>query len=274
MDNPPVALVCYNRPRHLARVLDALSRLDVGKLYVFSDGAKGDADRERVEEVRDLLFEVSWTLPTITVRPRNLGLAASVVGAVDCVLERHETVVVLEDDCVPGPHFYRYMAEALERYRGEPRVASVSGYAYRLPPGVFDGYGYDAHFFPRVETWGWATWRDRWGRYVPDGDLERAFEKASGLELGGADAPKLVRNKLERGVDSWSPGWLLGTAGMLTLYPVRSHVQYVGDDGSGANMPATGRWATDMAEGPTERWPEPDLHWPAYRAMREIFDAL
>jgi hypothetical protein len=275
MNKPPVALVCYNRPAHLAQVLNALSQLDVGKLYVFSDGPKGDADRERVEAVRDLLFSIRWTTPTAVMQPQIIGLARSVVGAVDYVLGRHETVVVLEDDCVPGPHFYGYMTEALERYRDEPRVASVSGYAYRLPPGAFVSYEYDAFFFPRIETWGWATWRDRWSRYVRDADLARVFGEASGLELGGADVPRMVRNKLERGVDSWSPGWLVGTAGMLTLYPVHSHVHYIGDDGSGANMPATGRWATDMADGPAERWPaELDLHWPAYRAMRETFDTL
>lgn len=276
----PLALICYNRPRHLAQVLEALEVIKPEPFYVFSDGPKDEADAARVKEVRDLLHGVCWTAPVVNVKLENQGLARSVVGAVDWVLERHETVVVLEDDCAPGPHFMDFMAACLEKYWGEERVMAVSGYAYPLPPGVFDGYGWDAFFFPRVETWGWATWRGAWRHYVRDGELAARFEEAQrrgvDLEDGGRDVADIVRNKL-RGVDSWSPGWLLGTAmaGGLTVYPVESHVRYIGADGSGANMPATGRWDVRVSERRPGRLPdEVAVHGLAYGALREIFDSL
>jgi len=281
MSGHPVALVCYNRPQHLARVLAGLRWLDVAKLYVFADGPKGPADRERVGAVREILAGVDWINLELFASPVNLGLAGNVVGAVDHVLARHETVILLEDDCVPGEGFYEFMCACLDRYRRVEDVVSVSGYAYRLPEGTFAGYPYHAFCFPRIETWGWATWRDRWGHYVRDAQLRRKLELAWGLEvdltIGGADVPKLIRNKLERGLDIWSPGWLLGTAldGGLTVYPVRSHVQYIGADGSGANMSSSDRWASDRAgRGPFTLPDEPCCYGPAYKAMRDIFDSL
>jgi glycosyltransferase involved in cell wall biosynthesis len=277
----PLALICYNRPRHLARVLEALERTKPEPLYVFSDGPKDDErDIALVKKVRLILLGIKWTGPVIVTKLTNRGLAASVVGAVDYVLERHETVIVLEDDCVPGPRFYDYMAACLDKYGDHDEIMSVSGYAYRLPSDTFAGYPHDAFCFPRVETWGWATWRGAWRHYVRDGDLAGKFEEARrlGVDLGagGADVPGLIRNRIG-GRDSWSPGWLLGTAlvGGLTVYPVKSHIRYIGDDGSGANMPAGGQWGTDVAEKWEARLPDdPPVYQPAYAAMKEIFDNL
>jgi hypothetical protein len=277
----PLALICYNRPRHLARVLGALERMKPEPLYIFSDGPKDDADAVRVKEVRDLILGIGWTAPVVSLKFENRGLARSVVGAVDTVLGQYETVVVLEDDCVPGLHFYDYMVDCLEKYRGNDRIMAISGYAYQLPPDTFMGYPHDVFGFPRIETWGWATWRGAWRHYVRDGDLAGKFEEARhmgvDLEAGGRDVPSIIRNKVEFGRDSWSPGWLLGTAlaGGMTVYPTLSHIEYIGDDGSGANMPAGGAWRTRMAEGRATRLPDdPPVHEPAYRAMRGIFDSL
>ncbi len=278
----PLALVCYNRPNHLVQVLRALAEIKPEPLYIFSDGPKDDQeDIQRVKQVRMILLGgIKWTTPVIVTKLMNHGLAKSVVGAVDYILKDHETVIVLEDDCVPGPHFYQFMSDCLDRYEGHNRIMSVSGYAYRLPPDTFEGYPHDVFCFPRPETWGWATWRGAWQHYIRDGKLVANFEEAQrlgvDLEVGGKDVPAIVRNKI-RGTDSWSAGWLLGTAlaGGLTVYPVKSHVQYIGDDGSGTNMPDSGRWGTDMASERMTRLPDdPSVYKPAYGAMKWIFDSL
>jgi hypothetical protein len=277
----PVALICYNRPGHLARVIMALEAIKPDPLYIFSDGPKDEIDEERIAQVRLVLQGVQWTEPIVISRFRNIGLAASIISAVDRVLRDHETIVVLEDDCVPGPYFYDYMAACLERYKDHDRIMAISGYAYRLPPETFIDYKHDVFCFPRIETWGWATWRGAWQHYIRDECLAAKFEEAQrlgiDLEAGGKDVPNIIRNKIKRGVDSWSPGWLLGTAmvGGLTVYPVKSHIEYIGDDGSGTNMPDSGRWGTDTADRHTIRLPDgPTICPAAYMAMRGIFDGL
>jgi len=108
----PWALVVYNRPWHTLQVLKSLGRHRPDPLYVFCDGPKSHHDERAVLAVRDIVTKhVTWTKPGVIARKDNFGLSRSVVAAVDYVLERHETVIVLEDDCVPGPHFFTFMTE-------------------------------------------------------------------------------------------------------------------------------------------------------------------
>ena len=178
MADVPVLVVCYNRPAHLAQVLAGLERLDIPSLYVISDGPKDEDDRVWVGAVRGVVDAIGWTRPTVLTHPHNIGLATNVVHGVDWLLDQYDRVIVLEDDCIPGSHFYRFMVDCLDKYRTDPNVGAVSGYAYPLPAGIFDGYPYDAFFFPRIESWGWATWRDRWDWYVRDDELRVGLDEA------------------------------------------------------------------------------------------------
>lgn len=262
----PTALVCYNRPQHLRRVLSVLRRLKPDPLYVFCDGPKGKADTQRVLNVRELVETIRWTHAEVVARPHNVGLAASVVGAVDHVLARHETVVILEDDCVPGPYFYEYMIECLERYR-DRRVLSISGYTVRVP-----AYEWDVYFVPRIGSWGWATWSDRWALYERNAARARTMceERGIDLRLGGNDVPGLVQARIERGLDAWTPGWILAgyLHNMPSVYPTRSHVTNIGMDGSGMHCGMAGKWATPSAEKPPSRLPD----WSVFH--RPIIDAF
>ena len=53
----PIALIAYNRPKHLKRVLKALRKLQAEPLYVFADGPKPkkNGDHRKIEAVRVLL---------------------------------------------------------------------------------------------------------------------------------------------------------------------------------------------------------------------------
>ncbi len=256
----PLALVCYNRPRHLERVLAALRRLRPEPLYVFCDGPKTKADVQHVRAVRELVEGIDWTGPQVVARPRNVGLSASVTGAADHVLARHETVVVLEDDCVPGPYFYAFMTGCLARYRDEARVMAVGGYTLPLPAAFLASYPHDAYFYPRIESWGWATWRRAWGLYERDTARIDALCRERGVDTrqGGADVPDMVRSRIEGWLDAWTPAWLLSVYlhGGCCVYPTRSHVENIGMDGSGVHCGQTDAWETPPAERGPERFPD------------------
>ena len=51
----PVILFTYNRPEHTKRTIEALAANELAAetdLYVFSDAAKKDADKGKVQEIR------------------------------------------------------------------------------------------------------------------------------------------------------------------------------------------------------------------------------
>jgi hypothetical protein len=270
----PTALVCYNRAQHLGRVLAALRRHKPDPLYVFCDGPKNEADAGKVQAVRKLVSGIDWTEPQVFTRPYNIGLAASIIGAVDHVLARHETVILLEDDCVPGPYFYEYMGACLHKYRAQ-QVLSASGYTVRLPDSALVDYGYDVYFVPRIGSWGWATWRDRWNLYERDTGGAQAKCKEAGIDLrlGGNDVPGLVQACIERGLDAWTPGWILTgyLYNMVSVYPTRSHVTNIGMDGSGVHSGKDGKWATPSADRPSTRFSALAWHKPIIDIFMEYY---
>uniref|UniRef100_A0A6M3LWJ8 Putative glycosyltransferase n=1 Tax=viral metagenome TaxID=1070528 RepID=A0A6M3LWJ8_9ZZZZ len=255
--NHPLALIIYNRPDHLRRVLEALAPQEPEPLYIFSDGPRPG---ETVDTARAQIGKaLEWTAPILCWRETNLGLGASVVAAVDHVLARHDTVIVLEDDCEPGPHFMAWMNNCLDLYRHDPHILSISGYTVNIPEHL--RHDRDAYMMPRIETWGWATWRDKWVLY--ERDKEVALSRAEALEIpldrGGPDVPAMLRGSSQ----SWSPGWMLACYlnDMFCVYPMVSHVQNIGMDGSGVNCGTSERWVTAIAEQEPEKYPVTVQEW-------------
>lgn len=254
--NHPLALVVYNRPKHTKHVIDRLRPMAPRPMYVFSDGPKNEADGLQVGRVRGQATLIDWATPLQLWQAKNIGLAASILNAVNVVFETFETVIILEDDCLPGPHFMAFMSECLDRYKDDPQVLCVTGYTVNIPQPT----QWDCYFMPRIETWGWATWRDKWALYRSD--IAEAYRDALGkrvdLAKGGPDVPAMIQAKVEGHSDSWSPGWML--AGYLNemycVFPTVSHIQNIGMDGSGAHCGKSDRWITAITDEKPTRFPD------------------
>ena len=50
-----------------------------------------------------------------------------VSSGLDWVFEQVPEAIILEDDCLPHPTFFRFCEELLERYRDDQRVGMISG---------------------------------------------------------------------------------------------------------------------------------------------------
>lgn len=241
-------LVTFNRPIHTRRVIDVLREHHVQPLYVFVDGPRNAGDHHRVHQVQAEVEKIDWTRPTVFVRPGNIGLRRSVVGAVDEMLSSHDTMVLIEDDLVPGPWFFRFMEDTLSCYRYREQVMSISGYTVPISAELLDGYPWEVYFHPRIGSWGWGTWVRAWTHYVRDFEIGQEVAHKRGLDLRtiGMDVPSLVNAK----IDAWTPGWLLGVGlrGGVCAYPVTSHIQNLGFDGSGVHCGKTDHWQTPIAE--------------------------
>jgi tetratricopeptide (TPR) repeat protein len=263
----PTAVVTYNRPWHTQQVLNALKDQGIQKLYLFSDAPRVQEDKEKVSQVRELLRSVDWADVELVERETNYGLARSVTGAANHVFAKHDRILVLEDDVVPFPGLFPFVEKSLDKYETNPRVTGISGYSIRQPEEIRSRYPFDAYFFPRISSQGWATWKSRWNRFDPD--LKRLTERAAqanlDITIGGTD---LVRNLSQalNGRDVWTMNWVLSA--MLdegvTLYPTESQIRNVGMDGSGMNSGTTSRFNVDDPTRMPDRIPDeifidPDL---------------
>jgi hypothetical protein len=77
-----------------------------------------------------------------------------------------EEAIILEDDCVPRPSFFRFCSELLERYRHDDRIMMIAGRydQYRMAEWARH-FRYSYTFAFNHNNWGWATWRRAWRHY-------------------------------------------------------------------------------------------------------------
>jgi hypothetical protein len=237
----PVALFAYRRPDHLRSTIESLQRNPEAPrtaLTIFSDGARGTGDEDGVADVRAYAAIITgFASVELVARPRNFGLAASIIDGVTAMLARHERVIVVEDDLLVSQHFLAYMNDGLERYAEDTRVASIHAYIYPLAQPVAETF-----FLRGADCWGWATWRRAWQHFNPDGRALLAQLQARGLtrdfDHGGvAGFTEMLAGQIAGRNNSWAIRWHAACFldGLLTLYPARSLVHNIGNDGSGTH---------------------------------------
>src|SRR3954453_1153033 len=160
-----VALLLFRRPEETARVFERIREARPRKLFLVADGPRpgNEEDAQGCEQARAVVERVDW--PCDVVRDfadENLGLKKRIPRGLHRVFGEAPEAIILEDDCLPHPSFFRYCAELLERYRDDERVMMISGDNFqggrRRTP--------DSYYFSRyVHSWGWATWRRAWQHF-------------------------------------------------------------------------------------------------------------
>ncbi len=247
MDVPPVALFAFKRPQETAQTFAAIRSVAPPVLFLVLDGARpgNEDDRRLCAEVRAVLDEVDWDCEVHRIyRDENLGCAASLELGLDEVFAHVPHAVVLEDDCVADPTFFRYCAELLERYRDDPKVGYIGGFALDTPSELFGGASYA--FTSVAAGWGWATWADRWTahrRRYPRSGKGRTFpvDPPAGPPGDGSFAPVVVSGGYRRWLADaedrarstgimWDALWgmSVGLAGQLTITPAVNMIDNIG----------------------------------------------
>lgn len=246
----PIILFVYNRLQHTRLTVEALLKNHLAKdsdIYIFADGAKeGDSEekKHKVEEVREYIHTISG-FKTITIEeaPKNKGLANSVIYGVTKVMEKHGKAIIVEDDIITNPFFLTFMNDCLNKYEDDKRLYSIGAYAYdiRFP----HWHKENVYVVPRVESWGWATWKDRWD--TADWqvtDYEKMLATPSMVKefrRGGRDLWHMLKNQMEGKIDSWAVRWhySMYKQNAYCLYPKKGYASNIGFDGSGVHCDST-----------------------------------
>ena len=246
MSYAPIIIFVYNRADHFVQVYNALAACKEAKeseLFIFSDGAKNEENKPKVNEVRAAVAAIKdsgdFKSVTVTESPVNKGLAASVISGVTDVIGKYGKAVVVEDDCVVSPHFLNYINNALDYYENNKKIGSIAGYTPMID--LPDDYDKDVFAAYRSCSWTWATWKDRWDGV--DWELENIKDFYN--------SPKLIRQLNSNGSDrfirlyrqtkgngsSWSVrfGAHLVKNNLLTVYPKYSYNSNIGCDESGVH---------------------------------------
>jgi len=160
----PVAFIIFNRPELTARVFAAIARARPDRLFVIADGPRRgvDGEVERCAAARAVVEMVDWPCDVSrNYSEINLGCARRPASGLQWVFEQVEEAIFLEDDCLPGPAFFPYCEELLERYRTDERVMHISGNQLLTPRPTPFSYSFSRYPL----SWGWATWRRAFQHY-------------------------------------------------------------------------------------------------------------
>lgn len=248
----PVVVFAHRRPLHLRRTLNTLesnSGARATSVTVICDGPRSANEQAACDAVAAEAGQIrKFGHLKVVQRDQNLGLSCSVIQGVTSMMQSNEKLIVLEDDMVLSPLFLSYMNESLRLYSDDDRVISVHGYAY--PTHLARPF-----FLRGADCWGWATWRRGWNLFEPDGTaLLQKLRDQSLTDAFDFDGTYPYTRMLEDQVagmnDSWAIRWYASAflAEKLTLYPGRSLVRNIGNDGSGTHGDRTDQFEGRLAQ--------------------------
>jgi hypothetical protein len=273
----PIALFVYNRPEHTRRTLSYLQKnqlADESRLFIFSDGPKTEVDRDRIDEVRRIIKDVTgFRSVNVTERNENLGLANSIISGVTKLVNEYDKVIVFEDDLLTSPYTLQYFNEALTRYANEEKVMHIGAYMYDLPDKKLP----QTFFYRAATSWGWATWARAWKDFEPDIDkLIPQFDKQKIHQFsieGNMNFWKQMEGFKAGRNNSWAIRWYASIflKNGLTVNPSHSLIHNIGHDGSGVHSNNEKTYHVQVAQKPVTEFPtEIKENHQAYNAIKQF----
>jgi hypothetical protein len=230
-----VLLILFNRPETTRQVFEVLREVKPRKLFVAADGPRPgkEGEAENCAAARAIVSEVDWDCELKTLfRDKNAGCGRGPSEAISWFFEQVEEGIILEDDCLPDPGFFRYASELLERYRNEERIFLVSGTNFFADQSKKS----NSYFFSQYAgIWGWATWKRAWKHFnfsVPEWSDKLTREKVLGKlkkeerELFNYELTRILDGKLAAWDFQWWFYRLLNDA--VGTVPNRNQVTNIG----------------------------------------------
>jgi hypothetical protein len=277
MITTPVALIIFRRPEFTERVIAAIAEAKPRKLLVVADGPRPERpdDVGECAAARAAVDRVDWDCEVLkNYSDVNFGCGRRPATGISWVFEHVEEAIILEDDCVPHPSFFRFCQELLERYREDMRVMHIAGSTYRRESFPIPSSYYFSCF---NGAWGWATWRRSWKYYDMGLKLWPSLKNTSWLEdiLGNEIAVRYWANVFDRAfeydgnVSYWDYQWTFACWAHSGLSILPKH-NLVSNVGCGRDATHTLKENDPTLNLPTEEMKFPLVHPPAVLQNRDL----
>lgn len=210
----PVLFLVFNRPDLASRVFERIREARPTRLFIAADGPRADRpdDIQACRETRQIAELVDWPCSVKTLfRDVNMGCGRAVSSAISWFFQHVDSGIILEDDCLPHPCFFRYCGALLERYKDDHRVMSISGDCF-FPEENISNQSYD--FMAYVHIWGWATWSRAWHKFnreLCDDDISLETKWLNDW-LGDRESAdywaRIFKRYRDGFIDTWDYPWL------------------------------------------------------------------
>jgi hypothetical protein len=208
-----------------------LAKSKVKRIYLALDGPR--TPEQSLTQTRIILHAeevctANGIVLNVWQRENNLGVAASIMSAIDWFFSQVQSGIILEDDLMFDTNFLNFSSQALDYFKDDSNVWLISGNNY-FNDGVIKSEN-SWSTYPLI--WGWATWNTRW--------LEIRNLILSNVEPDNSKLRESVRNYWSTGLrrsrlgklDSWAAPLAAIQHSMprYTVIPPTNLVANVGDD--------------------------------------------
>lgn len=166
MENIAIVTVAYNRVKSLSRLLNSLLCADIDNAPLIIS-----IDKSNTNEVERYANDFIWPYgeKKVITHKENLGLRKHILS-IGQLLDYYDAVIVLEDDIIVAPGFYKFAVAATKFYCNDNNIAGISLYNYPFNYQTFEPFDalkseYDVYFMQIAMSWGQVWMRDSWRRF-------------------------------------------------------------------------------------------------------------
>lgn len=161
----PVLFITFRRPDTTRKVFEMIRHAQPKRLYISQNFPSSDnaGEIKKWNDVRAIIENIDWDCHVNKLyREHYLDAKTSISTAINWFFQQEEEGIILEDDCLPHPTFFRFCEELLEKYRDDERIAIISGDNFQFGRKRTE---YSYYFSRYTHIWGWASWRRAWKNY-------------------------------------------------------------------------------------------------------------
>jgi len=244
---PSVLIVGYKRTENIRRIIDLCKSFGVQRIFLQLDGIKSD-DIQAAESRQGLLeFLEKVRTPELSVEVKtnvtNQGCAVTVLAGVDWALQSSNSIVVLEDDCIPTQSFFVFCLDFEESLNQSENIWLICGTQF-APRELTLGHTLRSHY---ALTWGWFTTKDKWMQIQKSIHRNRRFvlrDALVSLDPESCFWSAGARRAYLGFTDVWDTIliYCMKKESRLALLPGTSYVENLGDDEFAVHTSKDSRW--------------------------------
>lgn len=215
MFETPILFLIFNRPDISKVVFDEIKKQQPKYLFIAADGARPyvDGEAEKCKRTRELIMtDIDWDCEVKTLfREQNLGCGQAVSQAISWFFDHVEQGIILEDDCLAHPSFFKYCEVLLEKYEDDERVFAINGTNLKGHTLINNASYFFSHY---MFVWGWATWKRAWKLY--DFELKELETFKDKKKIENIDKRTIFKNYwipifeqlVNKEIDTWDYQWV------------------------------------------------------------------
>ena len=152
------------RPGATKRVIRVIKKNKFRKIYIVCDGWRNELEKSKVLEVRKIIDK---SFKNTNVKKiyfnYNVGMRNIAPIAFKKIFKSEKKIIVLEDDTLPHPSFFKFIDQLLIKYKSNNNISTISGLNFntKITKNLNEDYFFSKYTF----LWGWGTWKTRWTIY-------------------------------------------------------------------------------------------------------------